>query len=236
MAKGSGRNQQADGAGRPGPDWVTLREAAREAGVSVSTLRNWYRKGLIESRAAEGSNGPQKMVRRLEVLERANKGGSRPRGAGDPPPEQVPGPGPNGAAPRRAPGRGDLVAVTRALPELIRELADARERAGRAEAKAEFLAEQIAELRARPDDGAARAAALEEENRLLRRRLQYVQVEIEALSSAAEADEDPSDALTPEEEDELLSRTQRRRARRRRKKQARLSPRAETSSGQAPPP
>jgi transposase-like protein len=42
--------------------WVTLDEAARATGVSRSTLRSWYRKGLIASRMVPSLHGPQRLV------------------------------------------------------------------------------------------------------------------------------------------------------------------------------
>ncbi len=54
-------------------DWVTLREASERAGVSVSTLRNWFRDGKIESRLAPGPTGDRRIVRISEVLERTGR-------------------------------------------------------------------------------------------------------------------------------------------------------------------
>src|SRR5687768_11015483 len=64
-------------------DWLTLPEAAREAGVSRSALRQWYRSGQIPSRLVEGPNGPQRLVPRTAVLTRAAFSPARPRARRD---------------------------------------------------------------------------------------------------------------------------------------------------------
>ena len=51
--------------------WVPLAEAVERAGVSRSTLRNWYRNGQIRSRLEDGAYGPQRLVQVDEVTDRA---------------------------------------------------------------------------------------------------------------------------------------------------------------------
>ncbi|GAB3464102.1 excisionase [Actinophytocola sediminis] len=51
--------------------WVTLTRAEQETGVSRSALRAWYRNGEIQSRLADGPNGPQRLVPLDAVVERA---------------------------------------------------------------------------------------------------------------------------------------------------------------------
>jgi transposase len=58
--------------------WVTLEEAAGATGVSRSTLRSWYRGGLIPSKMVAGSHGPQRIVPLDLVVDRA-LGSSRSR-------------------------------------------------------------------------------------------------------------------------------------------------------------
>jgi len=58
--------------------WVTLEEAAGATGVSRSTLRSWYRGGLIPSKMVAGVHGPQRIVRLGSVVDRA-LGSSRSR-------------------------------------------------------------------------------------------------------------------------------------------------------------
>ena len=108
-------------------DWVTLRQASDQTGISVSTLRNWYRKGLVNSRVEKGPNGAQRLVRLEEVGERVKAKAKSEHSPADTADASEP--------------------VSKSLHELIEELAEARERAGRAEARAEFLAQQITELR-----------------------------------------------------------------------------------------
>ena len=57
--------------------WITLAEAADEAGVSRSTLRAWYRDGQVPSQLEPGPHGPQRTVPRELVLERALKARGR---------------------------------------------------------------------------------------------------------------------------------------------------------------
>ena len=60
-------------------DWVPLVRAAHEAGVPITTIRDWYRTGAIESMATpEG----QRLVRLSQALEQATgRGSSRGRSA-----------------------------------------------------------------------------------------------------------------------------------------------------------
>lgn len=50
--------------------WVTLQEAAGATGVSLSTLRSWYRTGQIPSRMMAGIHGPQRVVPLDAVVDR----------------------------------------------------------------------------------------------------------------------------------------------------------------------
>jgi transposase len=58
--------------------WVSLDEASSATGVSRSTLRSWYRGGLIPSRMVAGLHGPQRIVPLDSVVDRA-VGSSRSR-------------------------------------------------------------------------------------------------------------------------------------------------------------
>lgn len=51
--------------------WVSLEEASAAAGVSRSTLRSWYREGVIPSRMVAGPHGPQRLLPLDDVLARA---------------------------------------------------------------------------------------------------------------------------------------------------------------------
>ena len=57
--------------------WVPLVDASAAAGVSRSALRTWYRSGQIPSRLEAGPHGPQRMVPRELVIERALHGRGR---------------------------------------------------------------------------------------------------------------------------------------------------------------
>ena len=184
----------------PEDRWITLKEAAAEAGVSVSTLRNWYRKGIIKSKVRPGPHGDQRFVRLVEVRGRATKPGEKKRPA----------------AGRDSDGeRGsELVPVAKALPDLIRDLADARERAGRAETKAEFLSEQL-------------AAKQQEVERLKRNGAgpTTAPAAIKAGSAGEDAQGEPGQEpstlppdFPPEEEDEFLALIPRWRARHKRRR------------------
>lgn len=198
--------------------WATLRKAAEETGVSISTLRNWYRKGLIDSRVEKGPNGSQRIVRLDEVVRRTRAQAERSTAAG------------TSLAGERA-GRRDDVGVSLSLQELIAEQAAARERAGRAEARCEFLEREIDELRKHLEGGGSeRQHALEAENRMLRERLDLMRGQAEEMARRlsyieGEPDEidldDDAPRIPPPEEDEFLALTQRWRARRKRRRAAR---------------
>lgn len=213
QSKAQGKAQASNG------DWVTLRRASEETGVSISTLRSWYRKGVVDSRVEKGPNGSQRIVRLEEIAGRAKRADKTE--ATD--------------AHTREP-RADGVALPNELREMIDELAEARERAGRAEARADFLARELTDLRARPSDQREHVAALEAENRMLRARLDMMLRQAEEMArrlSAIEGEPDEIDltqngepALPPEEEDEYLALAQRWKARRIRRKAARREARA----------
>ena len=135
-------------AASPAERWVTLAEAERQAGVSRSTLRTWYRTGQIASRLMPGPHGLQRLVPLEVVLERA---ASSPRT----------GPRPARATDEEEP---DMPTATAAAVVRLAELATAAatERAEAAEARA---AAAEAALHAALE----RAAAAEAELRLLRR-------------------------------------------------------------------
>ena len=55
----------------PEGTWVTLAEAERQAGVSNSALRSWYRSGQVPSRLVDGPHGVQRLVPLEAVVQRA---------------------------------------------------------------------------------------------------------------------------------------------------------------------
>ena len=134
-------------------NWVTLAEAERQASVSRSTLRTWYRTGQIASRLMPGPHGLQRLVPLDVVLERAaSSPRTGPRPARATTPEEDPDMG------SAATGLSTPDAVVR-LAELATSTATQRAEAAEARAAAAEAA-----LRAALE----RAAAAEAELRLLR--------------------------------------------------------------------
>jgi hypothetical protein len=77
---------QAELEGDTTTTWVDLAEAERQAGVSRSTLRAWYRGGHVASRLMPGPHGLQRLVPLEAVLARAERSPrSGPRSAPPPP-------------------------------------------------------------------------------------------------------------------------------------------------------
>ena len=139
-------------------DWVTLREASEATGIPVGTLGSWARRGNVDS-YLEGNGG-----RKIRIVD-LNDVRGRARELGRPV-----APVPVRAAAPRPPSRVDtstkapppdenvmivpLDAWTKVLNQLGnlheagQQLAEARERAAKAETEAEFLRQRLAELRA----------------------------------------------------------------------------------------
>jgi hypothetical protein len=137
--------------------WVTLHEAEEATGVPASTVRNWARKERIPTRFELEPDGQVRMVGLDEVVARA-----RHLGRLRPPPVARPGPAPPQPAqtsshpPPEAPEGSVLVPIDAwnrminqlgNLHEAGQQLAEARERAARAETEAVFLRERLAEMR-----------------------------------------------------------------------------------------
>ena len=53
--------------------WVSVAQAAQEAGVSRSALRAWYRNGDVPSKVVDGPHGPARLLPLEAVLERASQ-------------------------------------------------------------------------------------------------------------------------------------------------------------------
>jgi hypothetical protein len=209
--------------------WVTLREASDQTGISVSTLRNWYGKGLVNSRVEKGPNGAQRLVMLEEISERVAAKNSNSHSNSSSSNSSAGTPSTAAAATQPAADAGD-----RSLSVLIEELALARERAGRAEARAELLAQQLTEARAQSGNSVA-AETLKEEIEVLRARVDFHRDQNEELKRrliVAELDDinenlnDGEPLVPPEEEDEFLAMTQRWRARRKRRRFARREAKA----------
>lgn len=128
--------------------WATLSEAAEQADVSVSTLRAWYRQSKIRSRMVAGPHGQQREVVLADVMERAEqaKATRRSQQAAEAAPErspQVEAPPDTVLLPIDAWER--VLAQLGNLHEAGQQMAEARERAAKAETKAEFLAQRLRE-------------------------------------------------------------------------------------------
>ena len=148
-----------------GHDWITLREANDETGVSVPTLRRWARKDLIPTYLEPSRDGQLRMVSRSAVIRRAaDLGRGDEAGRAERLPEP---PAPSTAsverpaAPPEEPGSpppGTMLVPIDAWDKMLmqlgnlhqagQELAEARERAAKAETEVRFLKERLAERRA----------------------------------------------------------------------------------------
>lgn len=137
---------------RPGSgDWLTLREASDAVGVPLSTLRNWARKGRIPTALEESGEGTHRMVSLEGVKTRA-------RQLGHPVVEPTLGARPSAVEQDQvATPPGTMLVPIDAWDKMLlqlgnlhqagQQLAEARERAARAETEAAFLRERLAEMR-----------------------------------------------------------------------------------------
>ncbi len=143
----------------PTGERITLREAEHRFGVPVATLRTWARKGAVDAVMTADQGQRQWVVTPESVahhLSRAAKTVPRPgRKAatkGKPTGRRATGPTGDGTAmlvPRDAWDR--LIDQLGNLHETGLMLAEARERAARAETEAGFLRERLAEIRTERD-------------------------------------------------------------------------------------
>jgi len=118
---------------------IDLKEAARRYAVPVATLQAWCRSGEIDA----VRQGRRWMATPASVAARRRRTGAERR---------TPGPTPDGNAmlvPRDAWDR--LLSQLGNLHEAGQQLAEARERAARAETEASFLRERLAEMRRERD-------------------------------------------------------------------------------------
>lgn len=140
---------------RPPARWVSLRAAEQAIGVPAATIRNWARKGRIPSRVEERDGERRRLVEIGAARERARSLGRLDEAA--PPPAT----GQAEPVPPPAPVPDDHVLVPLDAWEKVllqlgnlhtagQELAEARERAAKAETEAQFLRERLAEMRPSP--------------------------------------------------------------------------------------
>ena len=140
------------GAGQEG-NWVTLREAEAETGIPVNTLRKWIRRADLPSYLEAGGDLALRMVDLDAVIARAEELGRDIVPASESETEAV-----QSAAPpsETAPPDTMIVPVDAwnkmlnqlgNLHEAGQQLAEARERAAKAETEAKFLRAQLADSR-----------------------------------------------------------------------------------------
>lgn len=140
---------------RPGrSDWLTLREASTATGIPVTTLRNWARKGRVATSLDETADGTRRMVSLEGVKARARQLGQDVEHMA----ATETGPPPTVEQDRGSPPPGTMLVPIDAWDKMLlqlgnlhqagQQLAEARERAARAETEAAFLRERLAEMRA----------------------------------------------------------------------------------------
>jgi hypothetical protein len=157
-----------------GGDWLTLREASDATGVQLSTLRNWARKGRVPTALEESADGTHRMVSLEGVKARARQLGHtvvepRPTSA----PHVAPASSPIEEAESLTPPPGTMLVPIDAWDKMLhqlgnlheagQQLAEARERAARAETEAAFLRERLAELRVAPGEEPTTAPPVQDE-------------------------------------------------------------------------
>ncbi|MEA3511031.1 MAG: hypothetical protein U9R51_06300 [Actinomycetota bacterium] len=158
----------------PDGDWRTLREVADRTGIPIGTLRKWCRRESVDSYLESDGEQALRMLEMGSVEEHAKAMG---RDLGERPQSPVPGPQqeesyqlpatshqpePVLGTQYSVPSTADEVGSTMIVPvdawnkmltqlgnlhEAGQQLAEARERAGKAETEARFLRERLAELR-----------------------------------------------------------------------------------------
>lgn len=129
----------------PDQDWVTLRQASQRSGVNQATVRNWARRGRVSSRLDESPDGPRRLVVLDQVMTEARRRVPEP---------EVPAAEPTGVQTPEGHMLVPLEAWEKMLIQLGnlheagQQLAEARERAAKAETESTFLRERLSELRA----------------------------------------------------------------------------------------
>ena len=151
---------------RSSTNWVTLREAESVTSVPVNTLRKWSRKGDVPSYLESDGDVALRMVDLDAVVDRAEDLGrtvephvtpSEPEESRSHMPAEHE-PAASAAPPQEPASEGTMIVPIDAwnkmlnqlgnLHEAGQQLAEARERAAKAETEATFLRERLAEIRA----------------------------------------------------------------------------------------
>ena len=153
--------------------WVTLREAEAATGIPVNTLRKWVRRAGLPSYLESDGETPVRMVDLDAVKQRATELGRElepvapePRSSGAPEPTDARTGDPRSESRDPRPETRDpetmlvpvdawnkMLAQLGNLHEAGQQLAEARERAAKAETEAEFLRRRLAEIRDDDPDG-----------------------------------------------------------------------------------
>ena len=142
---------------------ITLREAEHRFGVAAATLRTWARKGTIDAVMTGGGGGRHWMVTPESIAHHLSRSPRPEPRKAKAAPRRTTGPTTDGTAmlvPRDAWDR--LMDQLGNLHEAGLLLAEARERAAKAETEAGFLRERLGEMRSERDElkqRAPRAAA-----------------------------------------------------------------------------
>lgn len=158
------------GRSRPsrGRRWVTLREAEAATGIPTNTLRKWVRKSDVDSYLESDGEVSLRMLDLDAVIDRAIELGRtiEPHSAAEPTTASAdaerPGDDGSSAAPHTEGDTQTMIVPVDAwnkmltqlgnLHEAGQQLAEARERAAKAETEAAFLRERLAEVRNAPAD------------------------------------------------------------------------------------
>ena len=131
--------------------WVTLRQANRLTGIPVETIRKWARRKHIDSYMDSSEAGERRMVAVADVRSRAEQLGRDDRAQSTELPDEA-----RASEPETEPGTmlvpidawDKMLLQLGNLQQAGQQLAEARERAAKAETESKFLKERLSEMRA----------------------------------------------------------------------------------------
>ena len=138
-------------------EWRTLREASELTGIPIGTLRKWCRRDTVDSYLESDGELTLRMVEMGSVRAKRDKGRSKPDELREQADTRHETRESKHETQPRAPGPETMIVPVDAwnkmlnqlgnLHEAGQQLAEARERAAKAETEAQFLRERLAELR-----------------------------------------------------------------------------------------
>lgn len=128
---------------RPPAEWVTLRAASESTGVSTTTLRNWAKKGRVPGQLVEG----RWMISLQAAADRAASIGASSTSRTHQRSEAAASAQPHGTVLVPIDAWDRMLTQLGNLHEAGQQLADARERAAKAETEAKFLRQQLSDMR-----------------------------------------------------------------------------------------